>query len=164
MEATTGSRCVIAPVRAAAVRAAAIIREIPDPFAPLADLAGLPATGAWQGRSLRSAGDPRSFLYAFECREDRPATVAVLAGQRKLIGLVDQRQRRVLAPLAAFDLGKDPREELDLWARDASWPGDLQEHLERHSGELIEAVIGPSPAQVDQEQRGDLEDLGYGGR
>lgn len=126
----------------------------------LADLAGLPASTLWQGRSLRNGGE-RAFLYAFECREDREATLAVMAGSRKLIGRVDQRQKMLLPPLAAHDLATDPREQLDLLPAGVAWPEELQAHLEKQRAELIEPLIGPAPAQIDQEQLEDMRDLGY---
>jgi len=130
----------------------------------LADLAGVALLPEWQGRSLLRPGEPRPGLYAFECREDRPATVAVLSGPHKLVALLDQRTRTFLPPYAAFDLAADPHEEHDLKDARDPWLQTLALELERRRGELIEPWIAPAQAALDAEQRGDLDALGYGGR
>jgi arylsulfatase len=130
----------------------------------LADLAGLAPGSSWQGRSLRGAGGSGRFLYAFECNEYRPSSVTVVAAEKKLIGLLDQRARELLGPYAAFDLARDPREGTDLLASGEPWPAELYEHLSAHRVELVEPLVERTPALLDAEQRDDLEALGYGGR
>lgn len=129
----------------------------------LIDLVGLPGATSWSGQSLRQP-PVREQLYAFECREDRPATLAVFAARRKLIGLVEQRERTVLPPRAAYDLALDPREENDLLTSGATWPGELDARLRQTVDELLRPRVASSAAELDREQREALEDLGYAGR
>jgi arylsulfatase A-like enzyme len=137
--------------------------SLADVTPTLAELAGLPPLPEWTGASLLRADASRPYQYAFECRDDRASTVAVIAGEHKLIGLLDADTKQFLGTHAAFDLAADPTEETDLVPGAVEWLDALYRHLEERREALVLPRIGPAPALLDQEQRADMSKLGYGG-
>jgi arylsulfatase A-like enzyme len=137
--------------------------SLADVTPTLAELAALAPRAEWQGTSLLRADTVRPHQYAFECRDDRASTLAVITGGHKLIGLLDAETRQLVGTHAAFDLAADPDEKVDLVPTAADWTHELYLHLEEHREALVLPRIGPAPALLDQEQRDRMRALGYSG-
>jgi arylsulfatase A-like enzyme len=129
----------------------------------LADMAGLDAQPQWLGRSLLSLDQDRP-VFAFECgRERASSTLAMIEGERKVIGYEDLEALRTGALFGAFDLGRDPGELSDLAAGETSWPGDLLERLARAAEPLLTPIVSAQAAELGEAQLEDLRAMGYAG-
>ena len=132
-------------------------------FAPtLAALAGVAVPDHWRGRSLLSPPAQRT-LYAFQSHRARDmSTLAVIDGTRKLIGYETIEAVRAGKLHAAFDLGADPRERVDLEDKE-TWPAEL---MRAHEAEL-EVLLTPLVRQEFSSPGGpaleEMRKLGYAG-
>ncbi len=126
----------------------------------LAAMAGVDPNPSWLGTSLLALDRDRT-VFAFECGQgEGRSTVALVDKNKKLIGLEDHAERRLVEPLAAFDLTQDPDEMNDLLGTD-EWPKLLFKRTRGTVDLLLAPQVGPRPSRLDEEHLEQLRALGY---
>ncbi len=126
----------------------------------IAAMAGIDPHPSWLGTSLLALDRDRT-VFAFECGQGAGrSTVALVDGNRKLIGLEDHAERRLIEPLAAFDLVQDPGELNDLLGAD-EWPKLLFNRTRGTVDLLLAPQVGPRASRLDEEHLEQLRALGY---
>ncbi len=121
------------------------------------DLAGAPAFGDVDGRSIRPfvAGErpfdePGSYFEALNANLTR--------NWAPLTGLVRDRLKLIDLPLPElYDLARDPGERSNLYARQRDRARDLEQRLDR----ITRGASPAAPAAIDPESEARLRSLGY---
>jgi len=126
----------------------------------LAALAGLEPDASWLGRSLLEPSVDRP-AFLFQCKAGSPGTLAVVEGAHKLIGPEDPEALVRGEFRWAFDLAADPAERSDLSATPEAWPAALAARLGPAAAKLLEPIVGPEEAVLDDAAREQLQALGY---
>ena len=127
----------------------------------IAGRARVPIPGAWQGIDLLSSDRERA-IYGFY-KDEKRFDLGIVDGDRKVLSRAEVEALRRNEIHHAYDLGRDPAEQVDL-AGDEGWPLRLApEHAERLA-ELLRAHIPAetlSPGSLDAENLRVLRELGY---
>ncbi len=126
----------------------------------LAELAGIPADPAWEGRSLLRP-DPDRPLFCFSLYR-RGNDVAILEGTRKIIAALDPETPAESEIVGVFDLSRDPAEREDLSGDKGLWPSAWKPWA-RAIEPLLDPVSDPVPVELDERTQKRLAEVGYGG-
>ena len=126
----------------------------------LAHLAGLAPNPVWFGSSLLDA-DQHRVVFAFQIAEGDESQYAILEGHKKILaaGLEELCEGRTSR---AYDLSTDRGEEQNL-AGEAPWASELARRHAPLVRALLESGAKAGEAELDDQAREALEDLGYGG-
>lgn len=134
----------------------------------LADAAGVAPDPAWRGRSLLTLDEDRT-VFAFQCGASARRDAALIAGRNKLLAPTQDGGLAALETLtvedlrAAFDLGADPAEQLDVLDATArpAWPAALLEAHRSRWAELVKERFAPREATTGFADQEALRRLGY---
>jgi len=131
--------------------------------ATLADMAGLEPHGSWLGRSLLRLEEDRP-AFVFECRNYAASTLAVVDGDRKVIGYEDPERLAAEELFGAFHLAPDAaRGEGEAAAEDEAWPGELFGRMRPTLEHLIVPLVEGEAARLSAERLEELRAMGYAG-
>jgi len=129
----------------------------------IAALAGVRPLPGWLGSSFLERRGERP-VFAFQCRgESTRTTLAVIRGNRKLIGYEDTVANEVADWWLAYDLARDPLELEDLLAGEAEWPSALAEELGPRFVDLLTPRIEAERPSLSADALRALDAMGYGG-
>ena len=139
----------------------------------LCELADVAVPAHWEGRSLvgelrrdpAAAAARPTAVVAFECPNlpsGLPAEFAVLAGDRKLVGVLDVAATVLRPDLVAYDLAADPGETHPLTLADGpTWVAELADEAERLVARYRDAHYPAQTIQLTPEAEAELRAMGY---
>ena len=124
----------------------------------MADWAGLPPLGVWEGQSLLALNQER-LLFTHNA-EGRETYLSVVDEDRKLITVPEGDRLNPDDVRLAFDLGQDPHEQRDL-STGVAWPQDLARKAAPLWRSIAPPLVEVKAVQASEALRTQLRLLGY---